>query len=288
MKKQFFSTLLGVIISLSSSFIFAQNTENALLWEISGKGLSKPSYLFGTFHALCQEDLTFSETFKQKFALTKQVCMEVDLSNKMEQLGVMKEMFMKDGKTLQTIMSAEDYGIVAAFFKDSLHQNIENYSRMKPMMISSLTIENLLGCKPKSLEEELLKMAKKQKSKSLGLETLAFQMSIFEKMPYTEQAKGLIETAKNYGESKKEFAKMLNAYKTHNLSEIYQMMLNSDDTKGIEEDILYKRNENWIPKIETFAKEKPTFFAVGAGHLAGERGVIELLRKSGFTVKAVE
>lgn len=279
---------MGIFLSLSISYCFAQNTENALLWEISGKGLSKPSYLFGTFHALCKQDIVFSPLFQQKFAQTKQVCMEVDLSNKMEQFSIMKDMFMKDGKTLQDIMSKEDYAKVSTFFKDSLHKDIDKFSRMKPMMISSLTIEDLLGCKPQSMEEELLKMAKKQKSKSLGLETLAFQMSIFEKMPYEEQAKGLIETAKNYSESKKEFAKMLNSYKTHNLSEIYEMTLNSDDTKGIEEDLLYKRNADWIPKMENIAKEKPTFFAVGAGHLAGERGVIELLRKSGFTVKAVE
>jgi uncharacterized protein YbaP (TraB family) len=288
MKNYFLSVLFAIIYASSANFSFAQTTENALLWEISGKGLSKPSYLFGTFHALCEEDLVFSEKFKEKFAKTKQVCMEVDLSDKMAQLKAMKDMFMADGKTLQDIMSKADYEKVTAFFRDSLNQNLDAYKRMKPMMISSITIKNLLGCKPQSMEEELLKMGKKQKSKSLGLETLAFQMSVFDKMSYEEQAKGLIETANNYAESKKEFAKMLNAYKTHNLSEIYEMTLNSDDTKGIEEDLLYKRNEDWIPKIENIAKEKPTFFAVGAGHLAGERGVIELLRKSGFTVKAVE
>ena len=288
MKNHFYSILGSILFSLFATFSFAQTAENALLWEISGNGLTKPSYLFGTFHALCEEDLIFSETFKDKFAKTKQVCMEVDVSDKMAQLKVMKDMFMAEGKTLQDIMSKEDYEQVTTFFKDSLNQNLDAYKRMKPMMISSITIKNLLGCKPQSMEEELLKMAKKQKSKSLGLETLAFQMTIFDKMPYEEQAKGLIETAKNYAEAKKEFAKMLNAYKTHNLSEIYEMTLNSDDTKGIEEDLLYKRNEDWILKMETFAKEKPTFFAVGAGHLAGERGVIELLRKSGFTVKAVE
>ena len=55
-----------------------------------------------------------------------------------------------------------------------------------------------------------------------------------------------------------------------------------------ENDLLVTRNQNWIPKIQQITKEKPTFFAVGAGHLGGKKGVIALLRDAGFTVKAVK
>jgi uncharacterized protein YbaP (TraB family) len=77
-------------------------------------------------------------------------------------------------------------------------------------------------------------------------------------------------------------------YKQQNIQKLQEEILTSTDMMGAEEALLTNRNNNWIPIIEKNIKEAGCFFAVGAGHLAGENGVIHLLRKAGYTVKAVK
>ena len=114
-------------------------------------------------------------------------------------------------------------------------------------------------------------------------------MQIFEDIPYEDQVADLLRTAKdNLEYDKNTFAKMLEIYKNEDITTMVEMM---DDKNSVavskhQDKLLHNRNKNWISKIEEYAKEQPTFFGVGAGHLAGDNGVINLLREAGFTVTA--
>ena len=95
----------------------------------------------------------------------------------------------------------------------------------------------------------------------------------------------------NPAEVQAEFNSLLTAYKTHDLAKMQSLIKTSrfsGDTDEFEETLLNARNANWIPVIEKAAKTKPTFFAFGAGHLMGEKGVVALLRKQGYTVRGIE
>jgi len=87
---------------------------------------------------------------------------------------------------------------------------------------------------------------------------------------------------------KEDFSKMVAEYKKQNLDSLYQQVTSSPDIQGSEKVLLFDRNARWIPQMESAMKESPTFFAVGAGHLAGDKGVINLLRQQGYTVKPVQ
>jgi len=92
-------------------------------------------------------------------------------------------------------------------------------------------------------------------------------------------------------EAKKELMDLITAYKAQDLPALMKLMRDSKfdgESSKIEEELLEKRNTNWIPLIEKAAQSKATFFAFGAGHLAGDKGVITLLRQKGYTVKAVQ
>ena len=141
-----------------------------------------------------------------------------------------------------------------------------------------------------SFEAELMKVAQEQGEEINGLETIEDQLQVFEEIPYEDQIKDLVRMAKdNLEYDKSAFAKLLQIYKDENITAMLDMM-NDDKYATVAEHqdkLLDNRNKNWISKIGDYAKEQATFFGVGAGHLAGKNGVINLLRAQGYTVTAV-
>ena len=161
---------------------------------------------------------------------------------------------------------------------------------VKPSLFQAMLIPKLLDCSTESVEMELVKIAKKDQEEIKGLETIEYQLSVFDKIPYDAQVKELVRAAKDdLSFDKATIKTMLEIYKSENITKMLSMM-DEDDTSIMNKysgEMLDTRNENWIPEISKYAKEKPTLFAVGAAHLAGDKGVIKLLRKAGYTVKPI-
>ena len=283
MKKILFSILLLTFIG-----VHAQQ-EKSLLWKISKPGLEAPSYLYGTIHATC--DTILGKNVYAALKNTRQLYLELDLDDPQLQSEMMKDMNMKNGVTLDKLASKEDYEMLSGFMENTMGVPLKYVPGMKPFFISAMFIPKLLDCPVKSVEEHLMKITKSQDEEVFGLETVADQMAIFETIPYQDQMDALVKSAKdNLVSDKKEFQQMLAAYQAQDLNALLEASKNSsNDMLGKYEDVLLKnRNQNWIPKISRIAKEKPTFFGVGAAHLGGPNGVIALLRKEGFKVEAVK
>jgi uncharacterized protein YbaP (TraB family) len=281
---------LGLVISsLLLTKIYAQKASNSLLWEISGNGLTQPSYLYGTIHAICSQDFMLSDVAKQKFEQSQQVYLELDMDDPSMMVEMQKRMFMQDGATLTSILSASNYTKVAKFFKDSMQINIDKIPKMKPFVLSSMTIPKLLGCPIQSYESTFTSMAQKQKKELLGLETVQEQFDALDKLSYAEQADlMLVKMVDDWQNNKSEFQRMLQDYKKQDVEALHNDILSSSSmNKEFEQNLLITRNLNWIPRITKVVREKPTFIAVGAGHLGGTQGLIALLKKQGFSVKAL-
>jgi uncharacterized protein YbaP (TraB family) len=92
----------------------------------------------------------------------------------------------------------------------------------------------------------------------------------------------------DFDTQRKEFTRMSIIYKSQDLDALYQLMVESPEMMDSQELLLDRRNRNWIPIMEPAMKKASTFFAVGAGHLGGSQGVLELLRKQGYKVKAIQ
>lgn len=279
-----------IFSSLYFTQIYGQKEEKSLLYEISGNGLSKPSYLYGTIHIICKDDFVMTEVTKQKFSEAQQVYLELDMDDPKMMPEMMKSMYMTDGSTLKTLMSEADYQKVSQFFKDSLKTNIEMLDKMKPFVLSSMTIPKLIACPSQSYEETFVKMAKKDNKEVLGLETVEEQFGALDKMGMKKQADlMLVKMIENWNDGKQELKQLITDYKNQDVEAMYEDMAKSKTMDAqFEEDLLATRNKNWISKIQKITREKPTFFAVGAGHLGGKKGVISLLKNEGFTVKAVK
>jgi uncharacterized protein YbaP (TraB family) len=266
------------------------NNLNTLLYEISGKGLEAPSYLFGTMHILCADDAKLSPAMKKIIKETGQVYFEIDMDNLQEMMGALQYLRMNDGKQLSDLLTEEEYDRVKKYFeKNKTMLPFSMMSRFKPYFISSLIGEQMMTCEKKNGMETLIMSESRQYDKEIrGLETTKFQAGIFDSIPYDKQAKDLVNYIDSIDNYKDITEQLVVTYRDQNLQQLDSLMHKSDP--GMEQYmglLLYDRNKNWVKQMPAIMAAKPTLFAVGAGHLPGEQGVIKLLRKAGYTVKPV-
>jgi hypothetical protein len=292
MKKLFWVTLFT---ALGMAVYGQSGNNNTLLWKISGKNLARPSYLFGTIHILCASDIQLSDSLKRAISNADKVYLELDMDNMMEMLGALKGMKMRDDTTLKDLLTKEEYARVKEYFESK--GGLMPFSMLetfKPMLAASTLLEQGLGCSnPISMEQLIMEEAKETNKEIKGLESMSYQMSIFDSIPYRLQAKQLVKMVdgdgKDASSGSKELEALTQAYRNQQLDKLEK--LTKEDTSGIMEFnnlLLYNRNANWVKKLEGLLVNNSLVIAVGAGHLPGSKGVINLLRKAGYKVEPVK
>lgn len=285
MKKLFLSLVILFSVLVHSH---AQSS-NTLLYEISGNGLNKPSYLYGTIHLLCESDYIMPDKLNEKLNGIEQIVLELDMDDPSMMGKMQQNMSMKDGRQLKDLVTPEEYESLKTYFQSNLGMPLEAMGMIKPMILSSFLYTSILGCPLKSYEMEMVNIAKTESIEVLGLETVEFQMGMFDEISYQDQANMLVEMIQDVGLAKEEFEKLVIAYKKGNPDELLEIM--NQSAFELSEDAMTKmiddRNADWIQKIGEMAKDKSSVFAVGAGHLGGNNGVINLLKSAGYTVSPI-
>jgi uncharacterized protein YbaP (TraB family) len=282
-------TLFFSALALLFSAAAQVPTEKTLLWEVSGNGLKEKSYLYGTFHLLCPEDLIFDKKVTEKLDATKALFLELDFTN--PQIGVEMQMgmMMADGHTIREYTDSLTFAQMGDSLKAKVGMPIEMVNSIKPMMLASMLYPSALGCNPGSPEMELVKLADAKGTKIAGLETVSDQMKIFDKIPYDLQTKMLKDYLLTKDQMKNETEQMLGIYRKGDIKAMHDFI--QDDKSGLGsfmDLMLYERNRKWVESIKVQSAKEASFYAVGAGHLGGAEGVIALLRKAGFTVKPIK
>jgi len=280
-------TVIALITALIplSTLVQAQD-DNSLLWQISGNGLAQPSYLFGTIHLMCPDDIQVTEAMESALDKSEKVVMELDMDEPNILMEMQKAAMMTDGTTLNDLLSEEEYQMVGNYLQDSLKIPIQMLNTMKPLMLSTLTFLDVLDCQPGSYEMVLAQRAKAQEKEVLGLESVEDQIAVFDAIPLEEQSDYLIEALEKYDETVAETESMIEAYQAGSVTKLYDITHEAmQDMQDAEKVLLTDRNQKWIPKMEEILNQQPTFFAVGAAHLGGPQGVIALLKEQGYTVE---
>ena len=283
-----FFILLISAFTFSGTSIGQELPKNSLLWMISGKDLSRPSYVFGTFHMMCKSDFAITDPLKEKLNATEQFYGELDMDDPGLQMSMMSKMRLKD-KTLKDLMSEADYNTLSENFQRVTGMQLQLFNQFMPFMSLSLLTLNSIECSDKIQPEgEFVKLAQQQKLPILGLETIDDQIEAINSQPLDSQLHSLKKMVLAYDSVKQSMNKMIAVYKENNVDKLYDFIrANSNGDDRFETEMLAKRNKRWIPIIEKAIHEKPSFFAVGAGHLGGNEGVLELLRKQGYTLTPV-
>ena len=276
---------------LTQLFLFTLtvfSSQAQLLYKIEGKGLQKPSYIYGTIHIMPKKDFVISDSIKSALKSCSELAMEVDLNMDLKtQIEMVKLSMLPDGKTIDDITSKENSVRIRNFCLDSLNWKESKYiktSRFQPFFLSSLITQELIG-KSKSYEIEFKKLAKKNKMSTSGLETIQFQMNLFSEVSNEEQIKMLLL---GLTKDNSEFKKLLDTYLKKDINLLGTLMHNADLSPEFYSNFIVKRNQKWIPIISELIQKKSTFIAVGAGHLPGKEGVLNLLKEAGYKITPIE
>ncbi len=267
-------------------FLFSFGSKAQLLWEISGNGLQKKSYLYGTLHVAPEKEFYLNPNVQSKIKSCEILALEVVVKLK-DAIAMAPKMTLEQGKTMKDYLTPDEYNTFRNYCLITLKMKEKKFNRnlpLKPFWINSNLLLHQLG-KVKAVEKELQKMAKKHKMETVGLESIDFQLETINSMSIEE---GYQQLLKDLGTELTEFRKLLAKYKAEDLGAMLEMAAESEaSSPGFTELFLNRRNRNWIPVIEKMTAEKSAFIAVGAAHLPGEEGVINLLKKQGYVLTPI-
>ena len=295
-------TVLLFMLIIATCSVYAQTGEayksGSLLWKISGKDLSKPSYLLGTLHFKSGEYLDSIPGAKPALQSCEQVVGEIPMS---DMAGLQKQMMqaiqMTPDTTYKMLYSDEDYRFVSEKIASLIGSGLDQLGAMKPAAIQMTVIafaymKYFPNINPmNTLDIRIQSEATKDQKPVLGLETIDDQIHVLLGiMNLQRQADALLCNLKNMDQLIASIPEQINYYNQGDLNKLY---LQFEDTEicpssPSETDALNKnRNNAWVEKLPKIIKDKSSFIAVGALHLAGKDGLLNLLEKSGYKVEAV-
>ncbi len=281
------------IALLALVFVALQaGAQSSLIWEISGNGLTKKSYLMGTLKFTGEKEFYLppkaSTLIKQAdvFAIEDQV-------DHHAQHELNTALHFPKGQSLADVLTAEDYAKLKALFEKEFKINAatfdKKYAHIKPLALSIIMTRLSLGEKVKFYDIELLLIAKKHDVDAYSLEPIEREAEALNTFTMEDQKKALVHTINNFATQKEEFRKLMADYKAGNLEEIFDYTLHPlENDKAFIDEFYFKRNQEWLPKIERMVKENAAFIAIGISHLEGEQGLIKLLEEKGYVLKEIK
>lgn len=279
--------IFGLLIGLHCITAQAQSSGSSMLWEISGNGLTKPFYVYGTFHLLCAADYQISEKVKQRLLNTNQLFLEVDITKP----GLQQELMMQMRFTETSLEKAlgNEFQQVDLAFQKITGISLNLFKQFKPFVSMSMLTLQTLDCPDKIQPESLLSnLAKNAQIGIGGLETVADQVAAINTQPVDSQLNALKKMVLQFDSAKNEMKELVRIYQLNNTDSIYAYLQKQSMSGDFEQALITKRNQNWIPKMVAAIHQAPAFFAVGAGHLGGKEGVLGLLRVKGYHLKPLE
>jgi len=285
---------LIIVFIFGTSISFGQTTEQSLFWEISGNGLSKKSYLYGTMHVQDSRVFQFQDGVLNALDNADFCLFELNLDS-VNSIEVIASLIMINGTTLESLVKKKEYVLIKKYFTDSLQLDISLFNRIQPFYTASM-----IGSKEFKQEEIMALDAyffDRAKSKSIscvGLEKLSEQIATFSSIPYTVQINYLMDIINSKYNGKpieNELDKMVDLYIKGDIEGLLAFTLNNftdEEFKNLfEREFIKKRNETMTKRLVPYLQKGSSFIAVGAAHLGGSYGIIQLLKDKGYTVKAL-
>ena len=297
------------ILTLALVLTAALSANAQLLYKISGNGINRDSYIIGTYHLAQVSFVDSIPGINTAIDETEQVYGELEMSDMASSENTMKmqqAMMLEDGKTLSSLLTEEQQGKLNAILNNILGADLTNpmlkqqLDKLTPQaMGTQLTLLNYLKREPsfnptKSFDGYFQDVAKEKGKEVKGFETIDFQIdALFHGMTLERQVEQLICFCDNFDYQDSMTERLIKAFYAQDMKgieEITDEKLNNscDNTDEENERLIYGRNDNWLAQMPAIMKEKPTLFVVGAAHLVGDRGVLNGLRKAGFTVTGVK
>lgn len=277
-----------------------------LLYKISGNGLKSPSYIVGTYHLAPASFADEIKGMKEAFAAVEQVYGEVDMQDaQASQMAMMQAMMLPEDKYVGDMFTAEEMERINAYMRATMGMDLRNpmlreqLGRMRPSVLAmQLALLQFMKITPNFNPNDLIdnyfqREARKCGKGVGGFETTEFQLELlYGERTDEEEREELLRLVDDNEAMLQEMHDMTNAYFSFDIEGIEAVTMRSVETgdMSVEEfaEVITDRNHRWVEAMPEIMAAKPTLFVVGAGHLPGGEGVIELLRAEGYKVKAVK
>jgi len=258
----------------------------SLLWKISGKDIKEPSYLFGTIHITDKRVFSFDSTVYRALDACDALALEM-VMDELKKEDIEKHMLLKKG-TLKEFFTEEEWKKLDAGFKQKTGGSILPYMKMKPFFVYSQLLQSGMSKDmPEALDLFLLKKYRSEKKPVLGIEVLGDQIGAIDQITLKEQGQMLLKALEDTSKDGGSFDELIEVYLKQDLGKMLEMMKDSTLPEKFNQAFLVGRNVKMADNIAKYSKKQKTFNAIGAAHLPGEKGVIALLRKKGYTVEPV-
>ncbi len=284
----FFLNVLALVILITGSTVSAHNKTSSLLWKISGNHLKKPSYLYGTVHSYDKRAFTFKSLVIPYIKQCSAFGMEIKL-DEIDPFSLLGKLQMRGDTTLQMLISPQEYIKLEQMMRDSFSVELSMFSSVKPMFL--MGVMQTTGAESDYsdfLDEFLMKRAKESHKELIGIETIAEQLNAIDIIPLQEQAKMLLdETLYPDTTTAEPLEDLLDVYKNGDLDSLYSFYKHGELSNTFNKALILDRNHRMADRIDSIAQRKTIFVAVGALHLPGTEGVINLLRKKGYEITPI-
>lgn len=292
-------SFIGAVIFICVAF----SANAQLLWKVSGNGIEQPSYIIGTHHLAPFSIMDSIAGLQKAMKETQQVYGELKMSEMQSPATMQKmqqAMMIANDTTLTSLLSPEDFATANKFCKENLMIDLNAAPKLKPAFLLNNVVvvayvKHIGKFNPQEQLDTFFQSQATQNGKKVdGLETAEFQFDLlFNGYSLQRQAQLLMCTLNNIDTEVESLKKLTNAYMKQDLNEMLRLSEERkgnqcDATPGEEDAMIYNRNKVWAGKLPAIMKAAPTFVAVGALHLPGERGLLNLLKKQGYTIEPVK
>ncbi|MBR5725974.1 MAG: TraB/GumN family protein [Muribaculaceae bacterium] len=291
---------LSLILALA---VLALAAQAQLLWKVSGNNLSRPSYILGTYHFAPATMIDKIPGMDQAFEGCDVVVGEIENENMLDpksQALAAQAMIAPRDSTLDKLFTPEEYSIVEQVFNKyfgAMGVKLKQMNMMKPSAISTqMQAMQAIKYFPTLNVNDLIDMAVQNRANEAGKPSLAFetieeQVDLLFNAPLTEQAQDLLEACKKDDLFMTQSSKLVEAYLAQDLSRLEAIItdpeIGGDDAETMDA-LIYDRNRSWAEKLVTMMPERSCLVCVGAGHLPGNQGLLQLLRDRGYTVEPMQ
>lgn len=275
-------------------------TQAQLLWKVSGNGLGRPSYIFGTHHMAPSTMIDQVKGMSEAIAGCDIVVGEVEKDSLMSpevQARMAQAMIAPPDSTLNKVLSPDEYSIVEKVFNkyfSNMGVKLSQMNSLKPSAISTQmqamqAIKYFPNFDTNSLIDVMVQNRANEAGRpSVGLESVDEQIDLLFNGSLAEQAKGLVEACRQDEFFQVQSAALADAYMAQDLDKLLAVMTDATiggDSEEQMDALIYNRNRCWVEKLITIMPERACLVCVGAGHLPGEQGLLQLLRDAGYTVE---
>lgn len=281
--------LLAALLLLAAMSRAGIDKGHGLLWEVSGED-AEPAYLFGTIHSEDPGVLQLAGPVQQAFDASQAVVLEM-LLDVDAMMYSSTAMLMMDGRTLSDIVGQPLFGKISrAIQSRGIPEMV--LERMQPWA-AAVTLSMPAPETGQVLDAMLYKNALQQGKEVYGLETVQEQLQVFESMSEADQIALLKDAVENFPDIDAMHAALLAAYKQRDLNRLMAIsdasMQQGDQRLADEfqQRLIVDRNHRMAERMRQYLQQGKAFIAVGALHLPGKEGLLNLLEQQGYTVRRV-